>query len=105
RLGFTLIWVVSSALALACVLNLLRFDEALEQAVERRLDVVASELAADVLVGLDLGLPLEAMDNLPGIVQRLIDGAGGIATVGIVDCSGRPVVALSRGPSVQPVAP
>lgn len=89
--------VVLLALALTTLLNALRFEETLENLVEQRLDVVAHEIASDVVVGLDLGLRIEAMDNLQAIIERLRDQVGGVAAVTLHDCDGR-TIAATRAP-------
>jgi predicted MFS family arabinose efflux permease len=83
--------VVLLALALTTLLNALRFEETLENLVEQRLDVVAQEVASDVVVGLDLGLRIEAMDNLQTIIERLQAQVDGVAAVTIHNCDGVPV--------------
>lgn len=86
------------ALALATMLNTLRFDEVLEELVEQRLEVVAQEVAGDVLVGLDLGLAIESMDNLQAVLDRLRAQVAGVRVIAVHDCDGRPIVAsAARG--------
>lgn len=80
--------VVLLALALTTVLNTLRFEETLENLVAQRLDVVAQEVVSDVVVGLDLGLRIEAMDGLQTIIERLRAQVGGVAAVTVHDCDG-----------------
>lgn len=91
----TMVAVVVFALVLTTLLNALRFQETFEDLVVRRLDVVVQEIASDLLVGLvDLGLPLEAMDNLDAIIERQVGKADGVAAVSIYDCSGRPLAMM-----------
>lgn len=87
----TLIAVVVFALGLATLLNALRFQETLKEQVGKRLDVVAREVANDIQIGLDLGLRIEAMDNLSAIIGRQVQSAGGIAAITIHDCAGKPL--------------
>lgn len=86
-----MVLVVVFALVLTTLLNALRFQETFEDLVARRLDVVVQDIASDLLVGLDLGLGLEAMDNLDAIVARQLDKSDGLAAIGIHDCAGRPL--------------
>lgn len=87
----TMAMVVVFALGLTTLLNALRFQETFEDLVVRRLDVVVQDIASDLLVGVDLGLPLEAMDNLHAIVARQSGKSDGVAAIGIHDCAGRPL--------------
>lgn len=97
--------VVLLALALTTLLNALRFEETLENLVERRLDVVAQEVVSDVVVGLDLGLRIEAMDNLQAIIERLRAQVEGVAAVTIHDCAGAPVATTRAPGGVTPAMP
>lgn len=96
--------VVLFSLALTTLLNVLRFQETFENLVVRHLDVVVQDIASDVLVGVDLGLPLEALDNLDAIVARHIAQADGLEAISIHDCEGRPL-AVVRAPGMQDEGP
>jgi predicted MFS family arabinose efflux permease len=85
----TMVMVVLLALGLTTLLNALRFQETFDQLVVRRLDVLVQEVVSDLMVGIDLGLGLEAMDNLGALVSRQSNRADGIAVVRIHDCQGR----------------
>lgn len=93
----TMVAVVVFALVLTTLLNALRFQETFEDLVVRRLDVVVQDIASDILVGLDLGLRLEAMDNLGTIIERQVSKSEGLAAISIYDCSGRPLVTAQAG--------
>lgn len=102
KLVGTMLAVVLSALALTTFLNALRFEETLANLVEQRLDVVAQEVASDVVVGLDLGLPIRAMDNLQAILDRLIGQVGGVTAVSIHDCAGAQVAGSRKASGAPP---
>ncbi len=80
--------VVVFALGLAALLNALRFQETLKGLVEKRLDIVVQEVASNIQVGIDLGLRIEAMDNLAAIVEREAQQADGVSAITIHDCAG-----------------
>lgn len=84
----TMVAVVVFALGLAALLNALRFQETLRDLVEKRLDIVVQEVASNIQVGIDLGLRIEAMDNLAAIVEREAQQAEGVAAITIHDCAG-----------------
>ncbi len=85
----TMVAVVIFALGLAAILNALRFQETLKDLVEKRLDIVVQEVASNIQVGIDLGLRIEAMDNLAAIVEREVQQADGVAAITIHDCAGK----------------
>lgn len=95
----TLVTVVCLALVLTTVLNGLRFRETLEGLVAQRLEVVLQEVAGDVLVGLDLGLRLEAMENLGALITRHVHESEGVASLTIHDCAGKVLVAATADES------
>lgn len=85
----TMVAVVVFALGLAALLNALRFQETLKDLVEKRLDIVVQEVASNIQVGIDLGLRIEAMENLTAIVEREVQQADGVAAITIHDCGGK----------------
>ena len=101
----TMLVVVVGALALTTLLNVLRFEQTLFGLVERRLDVVAREVAGDVLVGVDLGLPLAAIENLPAIVNRVQQAVDGVSAVTVHACDGTVLASAGGSHGVRVEAP
>lgn len=84
-----LVVVVVAAIALTTFLNVLRFQETHRNFVEQYLDVQAQELAGDLLVGVDLGLRLSAIENLDEIVTMAVNPNGTAAAAAVHDCDGK----------------
>ncbi len=99
----TMVAVVVFALGLAALLNALRFQETLKDLVEKRLDIVVQEVAGNIQVGIDLGLRIEAMENLTAIVEREVQQANGVAAITIHDCGGITLASARSAASVSAV--
>lgn len=87
KIGGAMALIIVAAVSTTTLLNILRFEEAYQDFVARRLHVIAADIRRDVVFGLDLGLPLQAMDNLPDILARHIR-AGDIEAITLRDCEG-----------------
>ncbi|HXP96562.1 MAG TPA: hypothetical protein VN809_07610 [Telmatospirillum sp.] len=96
KIGGAMVAVSVLALALASVLNLLRFEEAYQSLVAQRLQVTAQEIARVLEVGLDLGLPVDSQDNLSGTVRHYLITHPDIRMIAIHACDGRPVIREDR---------
>lgn len=87
------------ALALASLLNFLRFDEMYKRLVAQRLEVTAQAIGRAVALGLDLGLSIESQDNLPGILRQHLATHPKLRAVTVHDCEGRNAIGEARGPA------
>ena len=97
-----LLAVVVAAIALTTFLNVLRFQETHRNFVEQHLDVQAQELAGDLLVGIDLGLRLSAIENLDEIVAMPVVPNGTAAAAAVHDCDGN-ILSLAPDAGVRGV--
>src|SRR5690606_26413363 len=79
--------IIFVAVAATTTLNTLRFNQLYEYFILRRLDAVIADIRRDIVVGLDLGLPLHGIANLPSILARHADEESGIAGITIHDCA------------------
>ncbi len=95
--GGSMMIVAILALILAGVLNFLRFDETYMRLVAQRLEVTAQAVGRAVALGLDLGLPIESQDNLPGTLRQHLAADPDLRNVTVHGCDGRTVIAVERG--------
>lgn len=104
----TIVAVVVSALALTTVLNALRLQQTLEELLVERLAGIAGEVRSLTYRGLDIGLPLSAMDNLPAILAQYAAADPHILSITVHDCAGTPIAAapspVAPSPMAQPTA-
>jgi len=91
KVGGTMAAVVVLAVALATLLNLLRFQETYERLVAQRLEVLASEIGRTLAVGVGLGVRIEAQGTLPELLRHQAEQNPDVAAIAVHDCSGRPV--------------
>lgn len=96
----TILGVMGLSVVLAVWLNLLRFEETYTALVERRLAVVLEDAHNDILVGLDLGLRPDTMESLPSILERALSDMPEAHAARVLDCTGEPVAAATKGESV-----
>lgn len=91
KMGMAVAMIILVAVATTTLLNALRFDQTYSQFIQRRLDVILADIRRDVVVGLDLGLPLSGIENLPAILARHQRGDSEIVSITVHDCQGMPV--------------
>lgn len=84
--------VVVVALALATLLNALRFQETYERLASERFRFVAAELRTLASISLDFGLQLENNAGLLTALQREAAADESILAVTIHDCEGAPLL-------------
>jgi len=91
KMGMAVAMIILLAVVATTLLNALRFDQIYSQFIQRRLDVILADIRRDVVVGLDLGLPLNGIENLPAILARHERGDSEIVSITVHDCQGSPV--------------
>lgn len=88
KVGLATATVVAAALALATLLNALRFQETYERLVAERFGFVAAELRTLASIGLDFGLQLEGNAGLRAALEREAAADPGILAITIYGCGG-----------------
>jgi len=88
RIGTAMVMVSLSVIALTSALSLFRFEETYKALVEQRLKLTAGEVARVLSVGLDLGLPVEAQDNIPGLLRQHLSAHPDLAAITVIACDG-----------------
>jgi len=96
KMGMAVAMIILLAVAATTLLNALRFDQIYSQFIQRRLDVILADIRRDVVVGLDLGLPLNGIENLPAILAHHERGDTDIVSITVHDCQGNPVATAGR---------
>lgn len=91
KVGGTMAVVVVLAVALATLLNLMRFQETYERLVAQRLEVVAGEIGRTLAIGVGLGVRVEAQGNLVGLLRQHAERHPDIGAMVVYDCRGRPI--------------
>lgn len=91
KVGGTMAAVVVLAVALATLLNLMRFQETYERLVAQRLEVVAGEIGRTLAVGVGLGVRVESQGNLADLLRLHADRNSDVTELVIHDCTGRPI--------------
>lgn len=91
KVGGTMAVVVVLAVALATLLNLMRFQETYERLVAQRLEVVAGEIGRTLAVGVGLGVRVESQGNLADLLRLHADRNSDVTELVIHDCQGRPI--------------
>jgi hypothetical protein len=81
--------IVGLTLALIGMLNFFRFEQTLRATTEARLGFVAKDLKANIQTGLDLGLDLTSMSNVPNIIEREAASDPGILGIDVFDDHGQ----------------
>ncbi|MGB0694831.1 MAG: hypothetical protein ACPGOY_04230 [Rhodospirillaceae bacterium] len=98
KIGGAMVTVIVLALCLTTLLNYLRFEETYSRLVENRLSIVAAEVAETAVTGIDLGLPLTALETLPPAMERQMARDPEITGVLAHDCSFAPVAQVGVVP-------
>lgn len=96
KMGMAVAMIILVAVVATTLLNALRFDQIYSQFIQRRLDVILADIRRDVVVGLDLGLPLNGIENLPAILARHARGDAEIVSITVHDCQGLSVATAGR---------
>ena len=91
KVGGTMAAVVVLAVALATLLNLMRFQETYERLVAQRLEVVAAEIGRTLAVGVGLGVRVEAQGNLADLLRQHAERHPDVAAMVVYDCRGQSI--------------
>lgn len=91
KVGGTMAAVVVLAVALATLLNLMRFQETYERLVAQRLEVLASEIGRILAVGVGLGVRVEAQGTLPDLLRHHAGQNPDVSAIVVHGCDGRPI--------------
>jgi hypothetical protein len=97
KIGTAMVAVSLCAVALTGALGLLRFEETYKRLAVQRLDVAAWDVGRILRVGLDLGLSVEAQENLPELLHQYLDAHPDLASIVVHACDGTPLVRAERG--------
>lgn len=89
RTGTAMVVVALSVIALTSTLSLFRFEETYRALVDQRMKLTAGEVARVLSVGLDLGLPVDAQENIPGLLRQRLAAHPDLASIRVRDCGGR----------------
>lgn len=89
RTGTAMVVVALSVIALTSTLSLFRFEETYKALVEQRMKLTAGEVARVLSVGLDLGLPVDAQENIPGLLRQRLAAHPDLASITVRDCDGQ----------------
>lgn len=89
RIGTAMVVVALSVIALTSTLSLFRFEETYKALVEQRMKLTAGEVARVLSVGLDLGLPVDAQENIPGLLRQRLAAHADLASITVRDCGGQ----------------
>jgi hypothetical protein len=96
KVGGTMAAVVVLAVALATLLNLMRFQETYERLVAQRLEVLAGEIGRTLAVGVGLGVRVESQGNLDDLLRQHAERNPDVTEFVIHDCQGRPITRQGR---------
>lgn len=88
RTGTAMVVVALSVIALTSALSLFRFEETYKSLVEQRMRLTAGEVARVLSVGLDLGLPVSAQENIPSLLRQRLAAHADLASITVRDCGG-----------------
>lgn len=105
KIGVALFVVLAAALCMTTVLNYLRFEQTLRTLITQRIDVVAYETSQDLHAAMDLGLRLESMENLRGILERRAGMSPDIRNLSVLDCQGAPLATTAQSSQEAPDEP
>lgn len=89
RTGTAMVVVALSVIALTSTLSLFRFEETYKALVEQRMKLTAGEVARVLSVGLDLGLSVDAQENIPGLLRQRLAAHADLASITVRGCGGR----------------
>lgn len=99
RIGAVITLIIALALGAATALTLANFSRALSDAVESRFQVLAAELRDSIETGLNLGLPLEKLNNVQQIIEERAARDDSIASIEVRDAEGRVLFGADGGAS------
>lgn len=88
RIGAAMVLVALSIIALTSTLSLFRFEETYKGLVEQRMKLTAGEVARVLSVGLDLGLPVDSQENIPGLLRQHLAAHADLAAITVRGCDG-----------------
>lgn len=93
---------ITLAFALSVTFNYFKFRQTLTVLVAERIDFMASDLASSVQLGLDLGLELQAIENVRGQLDRAALLDPGIRAIWVIDGQGGVVFGAADGDVALP---
>jgi len=88
KIALAIILIFVAALGMTTMLNYMRFEQTLRTVLTQRINVIANETAQDLRAAIDIGLRLENMENLDGILMRRLGMSDEIAEMSVRDCTG-----------------
>lgn len=97
KIALALLFVLVAALGMTSALNYLRFEQTLRTVLAQRIAVVANETSQDLRAGIDLGLRLENMENLPGLLERRVGMDEEMANISVFGCDGERIASVDQG--------
>ncbi len=97
KIGIAMVAVSLSAVGLTGALGLLRFEETYKRLAVQRLEVAAREIGRVLHVGLDLGLTVDAQENLPDLLRQYLAAHPDLSAIVVHACDGAPLVRADRG--------
>ena len=92
----TIVAVVIAALAMTTVLNVLRLEQTSEALLSARLSGIAREIQSTAHRGLDVGLSLSSMANLPSVLREYATSDPNIAAIVVHDCNGTTIASAGK---------
>lgn len=105
KISMAMATTIIAAIAISTALNILRFETVYQDFITRRLQTVLANAGQDVVIGLDFGLSVHAIDNLDEILKRHRDSTSDILSIGVTDCQGKIAAVVGDGSRRLPSAP
>jgi hypothetical protein len=98
RLSLVIALVVLLAVIVTSMLNVLKFDQVMEDFEDSRYTFVAHDIAHVLEQSLNLGLPLNQIDSAQQTLERQLDLDPGIASIAVFDTQGDILFQVGRLP-------
>ncbi len=97
RVGALAVWILAAVLGLTSFLNYANFERAYLDLVRSRSEVLAQDVRQAVEYGLNLGLRLEEMTQLPELLAETQGSDSDIRWAMVVNSQGKPVFSSPEG--------
>lgn len=98
RLSLVIAIVLLLAVVVTSMLNVLKFQQVMENFEDARYGFVANDIANVLEQSLNLGLPLDQIDSAQQIIERQLDLDPGISGIVLFDAAGEVLFQVSRLP-------
>jgi len=98
RLSLVIAVVLLLAVIVTSMLNVLKFQQVMEEFEESRYNFVANDIANVLEQSLNLGLPLDQIDSAQQIIERQLQLDSGITSIAVFDTVGDVLYQTSRLP-------